>query len=130
MLVTSIFSLSLTVFIKASQKLGLFVKGLKIYPYSLTLSSIYSHFNTLKKKNFRKTLWENVKLLKMSNFTFFHNVFYATCILKSFNSHNSVVFCSFFEFGMISKWCIKEWVKDKQAIKPCKFSAVQDFVIL
>ena len=28
-----------------------------------------------------------VKLLNMSNFTFSHNVFYAICILKSFNSH-------------------------------------------
>ena len=26
-----------------------------------------------------------MKLLKMSNFTFFHNVFYAICVLKSFN---------------------------------------------
>ena len=32
-----------------------------------------------------------MKLLKMSNFTFFHNVFYAICILKSFNSPISVV---------------------------------------
>ena len=36
----------------------------------------------------------------MSNFTFFHNVFYAICILKYFNSHilTAAVF-SFFEFG-------------------------------
>ena len=75
---------------------------------ALTLSSIYTSFNTLKKK--RKTLWKNVKLLKMSNFTFYHNVFYAICILKSFNSHISVVVCSFFEFGTVSKLCIREWV--------------------
>ena len=31
-------------------------------------------------------------------------------ILKFFHSHISVV-CSFFEFGMVSKWCISEWVK-------------------
>ena len=49
-------------------------------------------------------------MLKMSNFTFFHNVFYAICILKSFNSHISVVVCSFFEFRTVSKWCIREWV--------------------
>ena len=30
-----------------------------------------------------------MKLLKMSNFTFFYNVFYAICILKSLNSHIS-----------------------------------------
>ena len=80
------------------------------YIVCLTLSSIYTRFNTLKKKSFRKTLWKKVKLLKMSNFTFFHNVFYAILILKSFNSHISVVVCSFFEFGTVSKWCIREWV--------------------
>ena len=47
----------------------------------------------------------------MSNFTFFHNVFYAICILKSFKSHISVVVCSFFEFGTVSKWCFRERVK-------------------
>ena len=48
---------------------------------------------------------------KMSNFTFFHNVFYAICILKLFKSHILVVVCSFFKFGTVSKWCIREWVK-------------------
>ena len=47
----------------------------------------------------------------MSNVTFFHNDFYAICIAKSCNSHISVVVCSFFEFGIVSKWCIREWVK-------------------
>ena len=54
---------------------------------------------------------KEVKLLKMSNFTFFHNVFYAICIIKSFNRLISVVVCSFFEFGKVSKWCIREWGK-------------------
>ena len=40
---------------------------------------IYS-FELIEEKRFRKRLWKNVKLLKMSNFTFFHNVFYAICI--------------------------------------------------
>ena len=31
--------------------------------------------------------------------------------LKSFNSHISVVVCSFFQFGTVVKWCIGEWVK-------------------
>ena len=48
----------------------------------------------------------------MSNFTFFYNVFYALCILKSLNSHISVVVCNFFEFGTVPKWCIREWVKN------------------
>ena len=43
---------------------------------------------------------EKLKLVKITNFTFFHSVFYGICILKSFNSHISVVVCSFFEFGM------------------------------
>ena len=52
----------------------------------------------------------------MSNFTFFHNVFYVICILKSFNNHISVVVCSFFEFETVSKCCIREWVKMSSAI--------------
>ena len=52
-----------------------------------------------------------MKLLKMSNFTFSQSDFYAICILKSCNSHISGVACSFFEFGTVSKWCIREWVK-------------------
>ena len=42
----------------------------------LTHSSIYTYFNTLKKKAIGKHLWEKVKLLKMSNFTFSKNVFF------------------------------------------------------
>ena len=53
----------------------------------------------------------------MSNFTFFHNVFYAICILKSLNSHISVVICSFFEFRTVSKWCIREWYKTRCCIR-------------
>ena len=64
-----------------------------------------------KKKNFRKTLLEKAKLLKISNFNFFHKVFCAICILKKSSiSHISVVVYSFFEFGTVSKWCIREWV--------------------
>ena len=76
----------------------------------LILSSIHIYFNTLRKKSFRKTLWKKVKLLKMSNFTFFCNVFFAICVLKSLNGNISVVAFSFFEFGTVSKWCNREWV--------------------
>ena len=48
----------------------------------LTLFSIYTHFNTLKKKNFRKILREKVKLFILSKFTFFHNVFSCNLYLK------------------------------------------------
>ena len=71
-------------------------------------------FSHIKEKRFRKTLWKKVKLLKMSNFTFSHHVFYSICILKSFNSHISVV-CSFFKFETVSKWCIGERVKTTKA---------------
>ena len=66
--------------------------------FHLTLSSIHTHFNTFKKKSCRKTLLKKVKLLKISNFTFFHNVFYAISLLRSFKSCISVVIYSFFEF--------------------------------
>ena len=70
---------------------------------------IYS-FQRIEEKGCRKTLWKKVKLLEMSNFTFSHNVLYSIFILNSFDSHISVVICSFFEFGTFSKWCIWEWV--------------------
>ena len=38
-------------------------------------SALYTHLNTLKKKALGKHCGKKVKLLKMSNFTFFHNVF-------------------------------------------------------
>ena len=56
-------------------------------------------------------MWKKVKLLILSNFLFFQNVFFAIYILKSFNSHISVVICIFFEFETAPKWCIREWVK-------------------
>ena len=64
-------------------------------------------------KRFRKTLWKKVKLLIMSNFTFFHNVFYTIWLFKSFNSHIWVVVCRFFEFGTVWKWRTREWVNVK-----------------
>ena len=42
---------------------------------------------------------EKGEIAQMSNFTFFHNVFYGICNLKSSNSHISIVVCSVFEFG-------------------------------
>ena len=47
----------------------------------------------------------------MNNLAFFHNVLYAICIIRFFNSHISVVVCGVFDFGTVSKWCIREWVK-------------------
>ena len=64
----------------------------------------------MKKKALGKFLKKG-EIAQKSNFTFFHNVFYAICTSKSFNSHISVVVCSFFEFGTVSKWCIREWVR-------------------
>ena len=80
-------------------------------------SLFFSHNNfSLQNLNYHKSkillstlvwFWD---LLIMSNLTFFRNVFYAICIIKSFYSHISVVVCSFFEFGTVSKWRIREWV--------------------
>ena len=63
----------------------------------------------------------------------FHNVFYAICILQSFNGHISVVVCSFFEFGTVPKWRIREWVKTLANHKftvaqILKFFRVENFV--
>ena len=77
---------------------------------------IYSFYLT-EEKSFRKTLWKKVKLLKMSNFTFFHIVFYAIYILKFCNSHILVVACSFFALGTVAKWCIREWVMVKSDLR-------------
>ena len=46
------------------------------------LLRIYS-FSHIEEKSFRKTLWKKLKSLKMSNFTFLHNVFFIIC--KSLN---------------------------------------------
>ena len=65
-----------------------------------TIPSVYTHFNTLKKKSLRKTLCKKVKLLKMSNFTFLHNVFYTIFILDPLIATFQL---SFLEFGTASK---------------------------
>ena len=77
--------------------------------FSLTLSSIYTYFNTLKKKSFGKTLWKN----EISQNEQFHLFFPPQCFLcnlylKNFKRHISVVVCS---FGMVSKLCIRKWLK-------------------
>ena len=80
LLIASNFSFSHSVFkrpvLQTRKNQGLFGKGLNV-------SSIYTHFNTMKKKTLWKTLLKKMKLLKMSNFTYFQNVFYAICILIS-----------------------------------------------
>ena len=47
----------------------------------LTLSSIYTCFNTLKEKMLQENFAEKGEIALMSNFTFFRNVFYVPCIL-------------------------------------------------
>ena len=75
----------------------------------LTLSFIYTLFITLKKK-LSENMVEKGEIAQNEQFHLFHNVFNAICILISYNSHISVVFFSFFEFGTVSKWRIREWV--------------------
>ena len=74
-----------------------------------------------------KTLLKKVKLLILSNFTFSHNVFYAICILKSFNSHISVVVCSLFEFGTVSKSVLQNRLTLSKTSPGFYVSAVQVF---
>ena len=76
----------------------------------LTLSSIYrSHFNGLRKK---KKLYDNIvakgEIAQNEQFQPFRNVLCAICMLESFNRHISVVVCSFFEFGTVSKCWVRE----------------------
>ena len=76
----------------------------------MLVSSVCTHFNTLKKKN-RKTLLKKGEFTQNDKLNLFHNVFNAICILKSFNSFISVVVCRFFELGTVPKWCVREWVE-------------------
>ena len=57
-------------------------------------------------------LWKKVKLLKMSNFTFSHNIFYEICILKSFNPFPEQAIC----FTCLSRtlWEKKKFTCKKQ----------------
>ena len=81
----------------------------------LTLPSMILVLILWRKRTVEKTLWKKVESLNMSNFTFFHNDYYAICVFMSFISHISGVVCNFFEFGTISKWNIREWINnDKQ----------------
>ena len=95
--VTSIFSFSQNVF-----------KSL-LFQDHLTLSCIYTHFITMKKK-ILENIVEKGEIAQNEQFHLSHNVFYAICILKSFNIHISVVVCSFIKFGTVSKWCTRECV--------------------
>ena len=74
---------------------------------SLTLSSIYTHFNTLKKKalgkHCGKRLSTNTFNLEQSK-----NLLFGKELV---NLRLQIVICSFFEFCTVSKWCIREWVK-------------------
>ena len=95
----------------------------------LTRSSIYTHFNTMKKKGLGKHCGKRWNLLKMSKFTFSHNVFYTICIWKFFNSHTSFVVCKFFEFGPVSKWCVREGfysLPNDKILDQFKFKAIAD----
>ena len=134
MLEASIFSFSYNVLF--------FVKSKFLNPFL----HIYTNFNTLKKKTLRETLWKKVKLLKMSNFTFFHNVFCTICILKSYNSQfqlssaaslnvvrsqngvlgnglsrQNCVLYKCFQFGQILKFCHLVKTQKSNAYKTSRF---------
>ena len=51
--------------------------------------------------NLLKTLWEKEKLLKMSNFSFSHNVFYPFRELSAIFIKFEIFISSFFQFGRV-----------------------------
>ena len=51
------------------------------------------------------------KSFKNEQFHLFPQCFLCNLYLKNFNSHISFVVCSCFEFGTISKWCIRNGLK-------------------
>ena len=53
---------------------------------------------------------EKGEIAQNEQFHLFPQYFLCHVYLKSFNSHISVVVCSLFKFGTVSKCCIKEWV--------------------
>ena len=63
---------------------------------------------TLWRKKLLETIVEKGEIAENERFHFVQNVSYAICMLKFLNNHISFVVCSFFEFGTISKWCIRE----------------------
>ena len=54
---------------------------------------------------------EKGEIAQSEKFHIFPQSFCAVCILKPFNSHISVVVCSFFDFGTVSKWCIRNGLR-------------------
>ena len=88
------------------------VAYVKSVTYQLTLSSVYTHFNLSEKKK-KKTLRNIVEKSEIAQNEQFH--LFPQCLLcnlyvKSFNMQIFIVVCSFFEFGTISKCCIRDWV--------------------
>ena len=78
----------------------------------LTLSSIYTHFNTLKKKPLENIV-DKGEIALNEQFPLFPQCFLCNLYLEIL-SHISVVICSCFEFETVSKRCIRKWVKSLQ----------------
>ena len=84
-----------------------------LLPYLLNpFLHIYSFKHTEKKKKILENIVDEGEIAQKEQFHLFQQCFLHNLILKSFHSHISVVVCSFFEFGMVSKWCIRECVKN------------------
>ena len=84
----------------------------KILPFGeeLTLFSIYTHFNTIEKKALGKHCGERWKCSN-EQFQLFPQRFLCNLYLKIRKKPHSAIICHFFEFRMVSKWCIREWVE-------------------
>ena len=78
------------------------------------------------RKKLRKTLWEKVKLLILSNFTFFHNLFFVICIVKSLMATFQLSSAASLNLGQSHKWCIVEWVDTINFLKKGKKKTTHD----
>ena len=74
---------------------------------------MYTRLNTLgKKKKLEENIAQKGEIAQNEQFHLFPQCFLCNLYLKSFTSHISetVVVCSFFEFGTVSKWCTRDRV--------------------
>ena len=76
----------------------------------------FPHIYTLKKKSIGKHCGKG-EIAQNEQFHLFLKCFPCNLYLqKSFYIHISLVVCSFFEFGMVSKWCIREQVNKSKTL--------------
>ena len=76
----------------------------------------YILISTHRRKRLQENIVEKGEIAQNEQFHLYPQCFLCNLIIKSFNSHLSVVVCCFFEIGMVSKWCIRERVESDLGI--------------